>query len=214
MSDLIRDYFERDLTEAEKDELGRLLQSSPEASREFAAFAERRYAETGLPEPRWPGSWGTALPASLKVAGAALILASLALLVCKGPEWIGGHDTAAPVVDLSSLPENREEIRATRPAEPQVPKAVAPESFVEGRRYTGLLAVVDKQVPAPARVRVVDAAGREVRVLYDGTLPKGTWVFRWDGRIDSGAFPQSGAYVIEVLSSGKTLRQPVTLDPQ
>ena len=214
MSDLIHDYFEKDMTEAEKDELGRLLQSSPEASREFAALAERRYAETGLPEPRWPGSWGTALPVSLKVAGAALILVSLALLVCKGPEWIGGRDAVAPAVDLSALPENREEPRTARPAAPQAPTNVTPESFVEGRRCTGLLAVVDKQTPAPARVRVVDAAGREVRVLYDGTLPKGTWVFRWDGRLDSGASPQSGAYVIEVLSAGKTLRQPVTLDPQ
>jgi hypothetical protein len=210
MNDLVRAYFERDLSETEKDSLGELLRNSPEASQEFAALAEKKYAATGLPEPRWPHPSGWAVPASLKVAGIAVIAAAVALLTYKGPDLVGPGAGAPDPVDMSSLPEDGTKAPAAGPSVARV----TPESFVEGRRYTGLLVVVDKAMAAPARVRVTDPSGREVRVLYDGTLPKGTWVFRWDGRREDGTPMKAGPYSIEVLSTGRTLRQPVQVGPQ
>lgn len=220
-TDLIQAFFERDLTETEKDELGRQLKADPAATERFSALASAKYAATGLPEPRWPGESGISLPLPLKVAAAVLLAGGLAWLACKGPEVLGPRlcpdASDRPVVDVSSLPANAAPpavapaVRGARKAGPA--NATTPESFVEGRRYTGLLAVVDKGQEAPTRVRVTDAAGREVRVLYDGILPKGTWVFRWDGRLESGEASKAGSYTIEVISAGKTLRSPVRLGP-
>ena len=47
---------------------------------------------------------------------------------------------------------------------------------------------------APARVRVYNAAGRAVRLLYDGSLPAGPSVLVWDGRGDDGSVVPTGVY--------------------
>jgi hypothetical protein len=219
MNDLIRAFFERDLSETEKDALGALLKSSPEASQEFSALAAKKYEATSLPEPRWPHPSGWAVPTSLKVAGTLIFAVAIGYLAFKGPELIGSKASApeavGPSSDLANLPDNAPAaVPAVRRPAAKAPVLVTPESFVEGRKYTGLLAVVDKSNAAFARVRVVDGSGREVRLLYAGMLPKGTWVFRWDGLLEGGASPKAGAYSIEVLSAGKVLRQPVTLTSQ
>jgi hypothetical protein len=63
----------------------------------------------------------------------------------------------------------------------------------------------------PVRVDVIDAAGRTVRVIHDGTLGAGAHALGWDGRDDTGRFVTAGVYVIRVstadrLSSAKVMR--------
>ncbi|HKQ57018.1 MAG TPA: FlgD immunoglobulin-like domain containing protein, partial [Candidatus Eisenbacteria bacterium] len=50
----------------------------------------------------------------------------------------------------------------------------------------------------PVTLRVVDLAGRVVRVLENRILSEGRHVARWDGRTDAGAHAPAGLYVLEL----------------
>ena len=52
-------------------------------------------------------------------------------------------------------------------------------------------------------VGIFDVAGREVRRVFDGTLPPGTHQIPWDGRDASGRETSAGAYFAKVSSSGQ-----------
>ena len=53
MSDLMKEFFERDLKDEEKKRLSKEISSSDESALKFAKLAEDAYRETGLPEPVW-----------------------------------------------------------------------------------------------------------------------------------------------------------------
>lgn len=57
---LIAAFFERDLSAAEEQELGRMLADSVEAAEEFAEKAADFYGELGLPDPKFPEEGGLA----------------------------------------------------------------------------------------------------------------------------------------------------------
>lgn len=52
-------------------------------------------------------------------------------------------------------------------------------------------------------VGIFDVAGREVRRVFDGTLPPGTRLITWDGRDTSGGETAAGAYFAKASSSGQ-----------
>lgn len=52
-------------------------------------------------------------------------------------------------------------------------------------------------------VGIFDVAGREVRRVFDGTLPPGTRLVPWDGRDASGREAAAGAYFAKASSSGQ-----------
>jgi len=54
MSELIKKFFEADLTEAEEQALSEKLASSEEEAGEFLGIAEANYRRYGLPETSWP----------------------------------------------------------------------------------------------------------------------------------------------------------------
>jgi FlgD Ig-like domain len=55
----------------------------------------------------------------------------------------------------------------------------------------------------PARLTIVDLAGRHVRsLLDDGDLPGGTHVLSWDGRDEAGALAPAGLYLVVLESLG------------
>jgi len=56
MTDLTDDFFKRDLTDTEEDRLAQELESSPEAAGRLLDLADKEYALTGLPDPRWPNA--------------------------------------------------------------------------------------------------------------------------------------------------------------
>jgi hypothetical protein len=54
------------------------------------------------------------------------------------------------------------------------------------------------------RVSVHDLAGRRVREIATGRLPRGEHVVRWDGRDDTGRPVASGVYLARLRSHGRT----------
>jgi hypothetical protein len=63
------------------------------------------------------------------------------------------------------------------------------------------------------RLVVTDAAGRLVRTLVSGTLPKGHHVFTWDGRDDAGRRVASGVYFYRLETPEATAsRKMILLD--
>jgi hypothetical protein len=61
------------------------------------------------------------------------------------------------------------------------------------------------------RVEVFDAAGRRVRVLFDGDLPGGAREFEWDGRDERGREAASGVYRARLLAPGRRAVVPIVL---
>jgi hypothetical protein len=59
-------------------------------------------------------------------------------------------------------------------------------------------------VEGPATLRLLDAAGRNVRVLLDGFLDRGEQVVRWDGRNERGEVAGSGVYFYRLDVPGYT----------
>jgi hypothetical protein len=55
-------------------------------------------------------------------------------------------------------------------------------------------------VAMPMRLSIVDAAGREVRVLHDGMAPAGPGSVTWDGRDGVGQKAASGLYLLQLTA--------------
>ncbi len=53
---------------------------------------------------------------------------------------------------------------------------------------------------APVRVSVHDVAGRRIRTLWDGVLPRGERTFEWDGRTNVGAQAERGVYFVRLVA--------------
>lgn len=56
----------------------------------------------------------------------------------------------------------------------------------------------------PVRVHILDLAGREVRSLFDSTLPAGEKVLEWNGETDSGRSLPPGVYLARSTTPGAT----------
>jgi Domain of unknown function (DUF1929)/Galactose oxidase, central domain len=63
----------------------------------------------------------------------------------------------------------------------------------------------------PARLDIVDIAGRLVRRLIDGTLTAETHVIEWDGRDDRRAPVRPGVYLMVLRARGKLVSQRVVV---
>ena len=69
-------------------------------------------------------------------------------------------------------------------------------------------------VPAPgarATMRIVDVAGREVKVLLDGERVAGKHALTWDGRNSRGRAVAAGVYFCELEVGDRTLLRKITL---
>ncbi len=58
--------------------------------------------------------------------------------------------------------------------------------------------------PGPVRLQIVDATGRIVATLLDGTCPAGESSVIWDGRNDAGRMLPSGVYYARLDHAGQT----------
>jgi hypothetical protein len=101
MDDLIEKFFREDLSEAEKEALGKNLASSDEAARRFGEKAEQAYGSFGLPEPRWTGA-ETLRPKPGPGFGEWLSLFLFAAALAGGVAWICVHLMKKPP-ELSKL---------------------------------------------------------------------------------------------------------------
>jgi hypothetical protein len=201
MVDLVTTFFERELSEAEADALGNLLQQSPEEAMRYEGLLEQHYLATGLPVPQVPQS--LTLPPSSTGLGASgwTGLAVLTALTAAGLLW--KFWPQAPVeTPLKPVPA------PIRSVAPRIPIAPAPvQATAEGEE---LSVVVGTQTKSLVTVRILDSTGREVRGIFAGFVQPGQWAFKWDGELSNGAPAPTGEYQIDVqtgsLHQYKTIR--------
>ena len=202
MVDLIQAFFERELSESEADLLGKLLQESPDSALRFEGLLETHYLATGLPLPQLPSSLQKLAPGAGKLgvlgwAGLAVaVSAGVGLMVWKF--WPVSEiaepvvvEPLAPMAHVSKIPEPRIVKKLTSSsvhAEPAGPSAVGEELSV----------VVDTPEKSLVTVRVLNAAGQEVRHLFTGFVDPGQRSFQWDGNLSAGEPAPAGSYKIDV----------------
>lgn len=206
MTNLIDEFFKRDLTEAEAQALENALESSPLDALRFGELMKGEYLGLGLPDP------GAALPlpspAPLALTKAAVALtAVLAAGTAAWWFWPASKLVSIPPSITTEAPKSVSKPRALPP-----PPLVIPErlnvSSPEGNR---LSVVVELAKPAPVKVFIQDKRGQVVRSLYDGKLEAGKWSLRWDGLLADGAKAPSGDYLIQVESGSHKMAKNVSV---
>lgn len=80
----------------------------------------------------------------------------------------------------------------------------APHPFIAEVRWT-------LSLPANGQVRldIIDAAGRRVRTLLDGSLPAGTHALSWSGETDRSESASSGVYWVRARWNGQQVTERV-----
>ncbi len=219
MADLIKEFFERELSGAEADSLGELLQKSPEESLRFEGFLEKHYLATGLPMPQVPS--GMTLPPGTGGLGLMGKILGVALVALTGAGVLWKFWPHAPVeTPLKSItsPILSAPIKATLAPQlqsrtrvmtaPIQPMPVGPTAEGEA-----LSVVVGTQTKALVTVRVLDSTRKEVRNLYTGFVQPGHWSFRWDGELANGVPAPAGDYQIDVQSGASHQSKEIRIKP-
>jgi hypothetical protein len=62
-----------------------------------------------------------------------------------------------------------------------------------------------------ARIGVYDLRGRQVQTLFEGSLPRGSHDFRWDGRDARGQRVAASSYFLRAIVAGRSFQQKVVL---
>ncbi len=216
MVDLIQAFFERELSESEADLLGKLLQESPDSALRFEGLLETHYLATGLPLPELPGSLQKWAPAAGKLGAlgwaglAAAVAAGVGLLVWKFwpvSEIVqpAAPQPLAPMAPVSRVLEPKVILKS--PSAPVHSEATAPSA--EGEE---LSVVVDTREKSLVTVRVLDAAGQEVRHLFTGFVEPGQRAFQWDGNLSAGEPAPAGNYRIDVQTGDSHQTKAIRLN--
>jgi hypothetical protein len=209
MTNLVEEFFKRDLTEAEADGLEKLLENSPEDALHFGQNLEQQYLALGLTVPVIPSHFGPALPK----AGFGLLKALVTAVTLAGAGAMGWHYWPRATVFLPTqkpiLPQTLSRPKAKLPPPPiELPQRLTGTSS-EGNR---LSVVVELDHLAPVQVRILDSENRMVRDLYQGSLQAGKWAIRWDGLLTDGSKAPSGNYRIQVQSGATEMSKNVDIE--
>jgi hypothetical protein len=235
-TDLLKEFFERDLTDAEEEQLSKQLSESTQNSMKFAKHAKSFYLKTGLPNPASHvghlghlGHLGHVVGSSmtLKVIGGLIaggaIVATLHVVTKPAVQTI-----PAPVPTVISAPTimpakvatpttpkpTPPKAQATSFKAPSTPNMVKPIAYDPRIKYEGLDLIVERQTAGLVTIRVLDSAKKEVRLLFAGLLNKGKWTFQWDGRLSNDDYAQPGTYQIQVQSGKEVLAKEITLQSE
>ena len=216
MVDLVQAFFERELSESEADLLGKLLQESPDSAMRFEGLLETHYLATGLPLPQLPGSLEKFAPAAGKLG--ALGWAGLAVAVAAGVGLLAWKfwpvseigqpvvvEPLAPMARVSQVPAPK--IITKTLSAPVHPASTAPSAVGEE-----LSVVVDTPEKSLVTVRVLNAAGQEVRHLFTGFVEPGQRSFQWDGNLSAGEPAPAGDYKIDVQTGGSHQTKDIRLN--
>jgi hypothetical protein len=94
------------------------------------------------------------------------------------------------------------------PVESPVDRALplARARFLPNPFHEGTAMDVELDYPAPAVLRIYDAAGRLVATPFSGSLPAGSSALRWDGRDTRGFLVSRGVYYYRLESGTSRAR--------
>ncbi len=213
--DLIQEFFNRELSEAEADSLGELLRESPDSALQFEGLLEKHYAQTGLPSPQLPASLND-LPRGSNGIGSLGGLKILLLLAATGLGYLAWKywpvKTEVPIpgyshqetLSGSPLDKKPSALQAVKPL-------VQPQEAGPAAEGEELSVVLDAPQKSLVTVRILDSAGREVRALYAGFVEAGRWNFQWDGLLENGAAAGAGDYRIDVQAGAAHLTKDIQI---
>jgi hypothetical protein len=233
-NDLIKKFFQEDLSEAEEKALGEQLLSSTEDALRFGEEAHNRYASYGLPEPEWskplaPVFDPAASPASLYFAYLGLkILAGLLALSVAGVVAFGLWRAFAPVaVDSGSPSPASLDSQALLLAPSQIHQVHSPPTVKapsvapnltpidmdhpSGKPFSNLSITVHKVSPGAVTVEVTDLEGHSLLSLYQGFLQPGNWGFEWNGKLGDGQAASPGYYQIQMDSGAASQKKVIQI---
>jgi hypothetical protein len=221
MVDLIKEFFERELNEAEAESLGDLIRESPEEALRFEGLLASHYLATGLPSPQLPssllklpgtpGGWGSAGGLKILLLLGAAGLGFLAWKLWPSSTTVPSSQTPAPAV-LSTSPVAP--VGALpHPALAAKPLPVEPQEVGPTAEGEELSVVVGAQEKTLVTVRILDQTGREVRDLYTGFVQPGHWSFQWDGELTNGVPAPAGNYQIDVQSGVSHQAKDIRIKP-
>lgn len=199
----MEEYFKRDLTESEEQQLADRLASDPQDASLFAQSMAAHYKECGLPEPVWPGG---ALPFPRSRGWKKWLF--LLILIPFG--WSYHHWASQP----STAPQGGSVETAPIKTEPQKHVLDTTSKKPSGTKYQELSVVVNQRQTGLVTVRVVDNQDHLIRTLYAGILKPGNPSFTWDGKTEQGALAPAGRYFVEVKSGKDMFRKEVKVDPE
>lgn len=213
MPDLAREFFERDLDDAEWQELGRQLEAEDAVKDRFLERAEAYWLSLG-PTPGGGGALG-----GLKGLGLGLLLGAAAggggVWLWRTPPLAAPVEPAPVAVPAPTAEAIRPRAAATLPPTPQ-PLASPPRADAPPRQaspgYPHLAAVIELDAPGLVTARVLGPDGQERRLLFAGLLDPGRWSFGWDGKDEVGRLVEPGAHIIEVQAGSRVMRKQVLLD--
>jgi hypothetical protein len=115
----------------------------------------------------------------------------------------------SPVSPANSLKKNNLGARNKRksvispissPPTPQKESGPVNLDLHPSKTFPNLSVVVNQAQAAPLKVSVLNPAGMEARVLYQGVLASGNWIFEWNGLLAGGQKAPAGYYQIQVQS--------------
>ena len=216
--DLVQEFFQRDLSEAEHEALSKLLEQSPEAALSYQRLLEQNYLATGLPQPTLPkglqnlphsgggGLAGNGIFLKLFIIG----LATTGVALWKfWPRTNVGIPQGVQPHYIGRLPNKPIEPLALKKLKAVVPfKPVAAGPTQEGQE---LSVVVNTPQKSLVTVRILDAKGQEVRALYTGFVDPGHWAFKWDGLLQNGEAANAGDYRIDVQSGAAHMTKDIQI---
>ena len=201
MTDLIEQFFKRDLTEAEENALAESLRSDDGSAGKFGRSLDEAYARTGLPDPGGSGPEGPAEPSNPTGAGPWILGGvGIAILACMG--WVAFqmvHTCPVPAAQVAPMtaPAPVEVESAEPKVRPGRPKGVE-RAMPANQAFKLVKVVVNQASEGPVSVIVVGPKGNLVQNLYQGDLKSGKWSFGWDGRRLDGSAVSAGTYTVEI----------------
>jgi FlgD Ig-like domain len=214
MTNLVDEFFKRNLSESEAQDLEQLLGHSPDEASRFAERMKQEYLSLGLPAPQLPrhlahtASAGLSPWVSTLVAGGFLSAAALTWWFWPAPKAaLLAPVPPAPLTATVAITPHAKALLSPPP--PAIPEPVTGSTEAGNR----LNVVVDLDAAAPVKVSVLDPKDQAVRVLYEGTLQAGKWSLRWDGKCADGSRAPAGDYRIEVESGAHRMTRTVSIAP-
>jgi hypothetical protein len=213
MEDLIKAFFERDLSPMEEQRLDSLLESSPQDAFRLLETAKTLYSQTRLPDPaNQSGDVGF----STSAFGSKLFWSLLAGCAIAGALWWTHRPSPSASFSAPGAPVSVF-LKTPKPAFKALKHtataltATQPRAYVPGQKYDGLSIIVHQSSPGLVTVRILDPQADEIRLLFANLLDAGEWTFKWDGHQQDGQLAPAGAYEVEIQSGSTVLRKEIDI---